>query len=40
MQFLRKAVDPGGFRLVTDEYLAYNAVSSFVAHATVNHSVM
>ena len=36
--FIKSCIDPDGSLLITDEYKAYNAVRSTMAHATVNHS--
>ncbi|MCY4107565.1 MAG: IS1595 family transposase [Chloroflexi bacterium] len=38
MRFLRKAVDPTGSLLITDEYRAYRAVRSSIPHEVIKHS--
>ncbi len=39
MRFIKESVDPEGSLLITDQYKAYNAVKSLLAHATINHQV-
>ena len=39
VQFLKRAVDPAGTVLITDEYKAYNAAKAYYDHAVINHSV-
>ncbi len=38
LKFIRDSIDPEGSLLITDEFKAYNAVRSTIAHATINHS--
>ena len=37
LQFIQDSVDPEGSILISDEYAAYEAVSPFMPHVTVNH---
>lgn len=38
LRFIKDKVELGGSLLITDEYKAYNAVRSSIAHAVINHS--
>ena len=38
LRFIKDTIEPSGSLLITDEYKAYNAVRSIVAHSVINHS--
>ncbi len=38
LQFIRRAIDPDGSRLITDEYGVYNVVRRIMNHAVIQHA--
>ena len=38
LSFIRRAIDPDGSRLITDEYGAYNVVRRIMNHTVIQHS--